>query len=539
MKSFKRQLSFLIGALGLLVAARLPSHLFVSKQTKAEDFFSEAKLRDENASRETFPSIANCKRPIQGAITFSAHMYVHEAFFNHLALEKNASEAIDKHLRYLNGYYNSSRREGFRAHLLGRPEFRIERIDKVTYGHSLEFDHLAGDPQSYPERFRKDTLIQPTDEARRISYSAEQGVVICSDEEARVIKTVKIALPRDPYLAFWSVRKTERRPLAFHRHKEVTNFCAHPQIASLRQPANYWYVWNPSAKGKDDRGVEFDCSRVLEEGTDYLVTEAKLKIAELPQSSVTFDEALKVKDWQTSIVFGFVRDGDSKSLMNGVKPFLEGKTIAQLQSIDPETLGDVDASMYALLKFLDGVDEISDIQNGSVKARETHFEIELETKLKTSGRSLRYSIYFGPTAEWQEKELHWPFIRSALDSSQFIFFVGHSGMGKGMNFQNLKEKLGMSDNDVAISMKRQKYQMLGIISCYSMYYFGSDYLQLRKGFERTTDLLLVGSEQYLFALPLAYFSYLDMKAAGAKVSLRKAMSLFLKDDEAVYVSRQI
>lgn len=507
-----------------------------SQKSAKPDFFNKERLM--RLGDETLPVASNCPNPQTKTLKYKSRALIHHEFVDFYHLSNNAAAAVEKHLKYLNGFFNSQPRAEAAWHNIGAPRFKIFKTSNSNYGIDGDYDPVA-DYVTYPSSFQKTRKLRKADKAMTVEYEAEQDVVVCSTK-SKLPETVDLILPRDPYLAFWAVTRGEREDLLYYGIQAVTNPCADHQIVDLTQPSMYWYVWNPTAKGTNRLGKPYDCKAKINDAWTESATAQVLERA-VEAKPIDFSKLFSVPKLQASMVFGFVGRDDPSEILKRAKPIFMNRDLREVarDSKTREQVNKVDVSAWALVQFIDGFSEIADLDTVQTSDRGSYLQFDIRGRLKESKKPIDFNIYYGATDDRPGFPAHWQFLKEALETSQMIFYVGHSGMGTDINLETLQKHLNISADDLRASMAGQPYQLLSIISCYSMVYYNDQFLNYRpQDQQHTSDLLVMGNGTYKFGLPLAVLRYLDLHQQGEKVSLAKAVGLMLGGNEMAYFQRR-
>lgn len=508
---------------------------------RAPRYLSEDFLRLPAGESETFPLYAGCAAARAGTIALASHFIVPKAF----ASQATPESIVRGGLRYASGYFAQEQESlgGSRVFLTPQLHISIDHVEPVRYPVTLDFDYLNDDQSLYPRAFRNDRMVRAGEAAVDIRFHAEQEVVVCGGGPDRF----SIKLPLDPPLAFWAVPKTERRPVRYGFAQPVlTNPCADSEMAQLKSPSMYWYVWHPSAAGKDADGHPYDCRTMLVAGRDYTEVPVTFSPSRAAIGAVDFRALEAQPRLDVRVIQGLFSQKSSRATLDRAgrlfardHDLIETARLFGRRQLPQAELRDQDPSTRLMLEMIFSVSQAAEISRSTVEDRGSHFELGLEGRLRASGKPLSVRIFFGPTDEPQHKAAHWPFLASSLEESPLVIYSGHSGMGKNLDFGILRERLGLSEDALRQKLSRQPYQMLMMISCYANQYFGDDYLTFRDSRGKTTDLLrsAVGVSNPV-RIPASLLHYLDLDLVGKRSSLSRALAFDVKAGEMISLERR-
>lgn len=499
----------------------------------------EEKVRLSPDEKNEAPIYAKCENGHRGFIEFSGRVIALDEFLDYLHLRQQPEEVVRAQLRYLEGYYNHGMPETSKqtAFVYPRQEIHVTRVARTRYPRALQIQWTPDTPELYPPSFRGKRAVDGNSPATEIDYSARQEIIVCGGSANSPETGPLFKLPLDPYLAFWLVPERERQHLMnFGGERSRTNPCADPQMAKLKFPSMYWYVWSPDASGEDAEGQTFSCPALLKEGRDYATITPRFRPLDSQKSPLSFAKLSTHDSLDVRVIQGlYSQSSDRSTLDRALALFRRNGDILRTArllgsgDLSREGIKDLDPSVFDVLRILRSLDSIADLQLRSAEDKGTHFEFAFSGQLKASQKKLDLLVYYGPTDEPQKKAKHWDFLSAAISKADFIVYSGHSGMGKNMSMNYLPSRPSTLPS----------YQALMVISCYASSYFGPDYLALRDRPGMSTDLIKTAiSDSHPMALPGAFLQFLDQEFVNQPVSLEKSLQFGIHEREIVSFQRQ-
>lgn len=549
----------------LLVAAALAfqyiEHRKFTERTSRElssspgPMFSPHRFIAPHAGENRIPIYAGCAEAKVGTIKFTGKVVTHHLLAKLFSFEKNPQSAVELQLRYLQGWLHHGDPTGNAKKTLGLLRTRKIKILKKSwehYGRSLDVDPQNGDDTSiYPKQFSETHHISANDRALHITYEVEQQVYGCGTEQK---EAVKIALPFDPQLAFWLVPADRRKEIRFGPHRAVTNPCSYSQMADLKRPSLYWYVWNPIAQSPANPTAEkqnqFNCRELLTAGVDYQWLDADFVGSARATEPEWFSQLAAQPSLDVRMIFGLISPTTTRKTLDDALLWLRGESgdlrvnanllMARLKKAraagEPSFLAQ-DPAVWSLLEFTNALGQIADLDKPELKDAGTHFLFTLSGRLKFSQKPLHMQIYFGPTDVIQKNAYHWPFLLSSLTESSLVFYVGHSGIGNNLDFKRFAAAVELSLSELEARISQQPYQLFSIISCYSNSYFSEDYFKFRRRPGLVSDLMLTAQGFYAFLAPAAFLYFLDLNFTSQRPSLERALQFGLRSGEVTIIER--
>ncbi len=472
---------------------------------------------------------------------FRGRVRVHSDFVNFFHLREHPEKAVEMQLQYIQGFFAKGAAKDLEVFLIGNRDNNIEilSVNDTTYGKSVLIDQQPDNLALYPPSFHRSREVAESDAAITIEYVAEPKIVACQSAN------ITIALPYDPYLAFWLVPEKARAEVQFGSVKRRTNPCADPEMAELVFPTMYWYVWQPFAEGNDSGHDSFDCKKILLSGKDYLLTSADFIAESESHTEVDFKFLQDKPELRVDVIFGLLSQAaNRKSLDDAILEFnkygdiLKSADALEHRQLTPSEMVTRDQAVWAFLYFTSYLQSFVRLETPTIEDAGTHLLIHNKGILKRSGKKIELTTYFGPTDEPQGKAQHWAFLKNAVEESPIVFYIGHSGMGLNLDFEIMRTKLGLSPIQLKNIFARQPYQLFGVLSCYANFYDNGEYLKLRSQTNVTSDLMLSVQGRYPFLVPLSLLRFLDLSFSGKKTSLEKALLFGFKPEEKMIFERK-
>lgn len=483
-------------------------------------------------SKDVFPAFSGCRDGLKGHLNFNGKLKVTDQFYRYYKLNAEPTVAVKAQTRFLLGYLNYQTSSSIKIIPLNGENIKILGVKQTSYGRDLIIPPFKDDATLYPfDIFKENNFLKST-KAWEISYEAKIPAVMC-DQKKKNIVSVPISVPLDPYLAYWLVPVKERRTISFFGKTENINPCSYGLMTHMVHPSMYWYAWKP-----ENHGENFNCKKLLESGKDYLSLKAEFRPELSVEEPVQFEKLRALDKINISILFGQVAYGDAKvSLVHAKKLLSQYKSLSDItpQSLDPKTQKLIDPSVYVFLTFYKELKKLSNISKETLDFNDDHLIIQIDGKLKLSHKDFSIKFFIGPTGKRNPK--HFSFLKDAFTESDLIYYVGHSGMGYDMDFESMKSHLKLSNNELDRILNKKSYQMLGIISCYSTFYYGTQYANIRKKPDHVTDVVLVSIGTFPFKIPLGLISYLDGKLVSRDLHFDGHLAPYLEAGEAVILNR--
>lgn len=485
----------------VLMAAFAYQWMGWNKRFQAEEMLSSADLTSE--AKEVVPLSLNCENAQRGTLKFDGTAIA----------AKNASPAapeaiVRSQLKYLYGLFHFSEIQGVRVTTFASPKISIQNVRDAKYPATIVLDDGK--------------KIEKGSRATEVMYSAEVPVALCSQNEAA--RKFALTLPRDPNVAFWYVPKSEHRELQYGAIKHTTNPCAFNQMADLKSPDMYWYVWQPNAEGEG-----FKCKDFLDPNTEVIQASADFIPAPTSEVAYSFD-ALGEGPIKISMIFGLL---GKKPRKETIQNFASMVNVASSTSFLSSK--GIDGGALIALHVLSLMPELANIDEWQKTAEETFAVLKTSGELRSSGRKVEIEVFVGPTVDYHEGTRHWNFLANAVKNSHFIFYNGHAGMGSTFTLEKLKAQTQFS----ASAGELPQYQMFAVLSCFATDYYGRDFVEFRSAPNQTTDLFLAGFEGHSFMAIPAILQYVDLKLAKQNPSLKKSFARFFGDGALMHLDRYV
>lgn len=386
-----------------------------------------------------------------------------------------------------------------------------------TYGLDLAIDrvHDPGTTQDrdYVLRAEKAGSTQGRDPSLVVTYRAPLRIAACVAGGGAL---GKVDLPADPYLAYWMVPPTERRPTA--SDQRLDNPCADSQLSEPGFPSFYYYGWEPKRLDPDHG---FRCDRWLHEGRQFFASaltwgESDSAVPLEPLAELVRADGGSGRPISVSVIIGALRPwtlpvdvaGLARALASGDRAPVQA---AQRLAARGRTFETLDPGAREMLRFLSLCPEVLDVEAQDVEEAGRGLRVELRGRLRESKRGVDLRVFFGITSEdVPPGASHWDELERALVTSDLLFYIGHSGMGRNLDPDLLAARAGVSSK----FLRRPPYQLIGLLSCRAYGEYLGRWIQAL-GSEGRTDLLaLAGSQGEVHLVPLAILDYLDHASIG-------------------------
>jgi hypothetical protein len=504
----------------------LNSNRPMSIKTKTDTFsLSHYRSIGIKSKKEYFPMSINCENSEVGYLSFKIDAIVHSRFEKILTSKNIGKEVAIRQLKFFDGFVDHSSQNGNRLIPHEDKQIEILSVKKIKYPVDIYLDKVAIDTNHYPESFHN-SWFRRGDEALQVTYKATVKTTRCSVSKGYKVDSYEIILPLDPYLAYWNVPKEKRIEVSVSSsYKITTTPCASEIMAELKYPNMYWNVWKPKAKTDD-----YDCSKLLKKNQHIKVINAKFTPIKPELKEIEFAHLKNKERIKISLINGLLLSIDTKLNLDRIRPLL--KHINSIEDIKHESIKEQDYATLATFSFLNIMKNLTKNIDWKYEDNEDHFIFKTSGKLLHSDKPFDLEIYLGPTVEYQKGRRHWNFLANALQTSDFIFYSGHSGMGTTFSFENLKASTnfkGFKDST--------KNQFIAILSCSSISYFGDDFIRERKKQGKVTDFLLTGFDNHAYRITPALIQYVDLKLAKKNYSLKSILKSHLGTNEDIHLTR--
>jgi hypothetical protein len=304
-----------------------------------------------------------------------------------------------------------------------------------------------------------------------------------------------------------------------------TTPCASNIMAELKYPNMYWNVWKPRAKGKG-----YDCNKLLEQDKHILTVKAKFSPIIAEQKKLNFLHLKEKPNIKISLISGLLFPIETDANLKKIRLLLG--SINSVGKIKQESLKGQDIAFLATLTFMDLMKSIAKEIKWDAVDHKDHLIFKASGRLLHSNKPFDIDIYLGPSVDYQKGEKHWKFLSNALNTSDFIFYSGHSGMGTTFSLSNLKKNTRFNTFN-----KAPDHQFIAVLSCSSISYFGDDFIKGRQKQGKTTDFLLTGFDNHAYRLTPAMIQFLDLELAEMNYSLQSILKAHLGKNEDVHLTR--
>lgn len=172
------------------------------------------------------------------------------------------------------------------ATLRHRPNIKIDKITEVEYGKNIE-GQVSLSPFFNFKNYNWPEKVNEKDAAIIVSYQAKMVVDFCLKNDQVRPENLSFYTPVDPVYAYYYLEKKHWK----HRELEPwgktiqINLCQnlHQFFETDREYAeNYWYLWNPTKRGKELHTGFYECLDFLKQGKDFYKLKTKMqKVSEV------------------------------------------------------------------------------------------------------------------------------------------------------------------------------------------------------------------------------------------------------------------
>jgi hypothetical protein len=500
--------------------------IFVSVSCQKKKLHSfDIKNYSKTEKSLNFPLSVNCKNQEVGHFTFTSRVLVHNRFVEFKKIMEKPKVLVADQLKYLDGYFDNYIGNGIRVVPQFEEKIKILSIEKATYPFNIDIKKDQVQSKLYSTDRIKNQFTKG-DKALIVKYKATIKVSRCGSDISLKNKTHELILPLDPYLAYWYVPQNKWLLKKFSpQHHLITTPCSSIIMAELKFPSMYWNTWKPKAKTKD-----YDCNQLLVKNKHIIKINSSFKSIKVLPKKLDFSFLNKKDKIKISLINGLLFPVQTKINLERMKPLL--KNINSLELIKKKLYIEQDISLLATFNFIKLMKRLATNLNWKVETYNDHFVLKTKGHLEHSKKPIELEIYIGPSVKYQKGRKHWNFLSNALESSDFIFYSGHSGMGTSFTIKNLKKNSTFKSFE-----KSPENQFIAILSCSSISYFGNDFVLKRKELGKTTDLLLTGFDNHSYRLIPAMLQYIDLELAGEKYDLHEILQRNLNRNEDVHLTR--
>lgn len=134
----------------------------------------------------------------------------------------------------------------------------------------------------------------------------------------------------------------------------------------------------------------------------------------------------------------------------------------------------------------------------------------ITAQLERSRKVLKLRFFFGPTDVLTPSQppQHWRLTSDALINDDIVVYNGHTGLGENFKPDNIRNEAKVS------SIASSHPILLAILSCYSFYYYGDQFLALPGQKPKSMQLVETGSPYTSYRGPLGILQEVDFALAG-------------------------
>lgn len=355
------------------------------------------------------------------------------------------------------------------------------------------------------------------DPAMLVSYHATLKAGAClKDPQGRLPAAVD--LPADPYLAFWMVPKEGRRRIRYEKATQLTNPCADSELADLRFPSFYFYVWDPHRIGHDAENHSFACGTRLREGREFSARPLRWEKTPSRGFSTPLAELVSrpADPLHVSVFLGTYQPWtvplDIAAIYSRlVRPGSDLSQTATAMLLDHSLPPAWDGGTRYLVDFLRQIRNVLIIDRESAVKGEHSILFSFDGRLWRSKRKVELRVFFGQTSEdARGGGAHWKELAKSLEQSDLVFYIGHSGMGHNLDLTTLADRTHYSLG----GKRRPSYQLIGLITCRGFEEYIETWATALKNTRRTDLLAMTSAQGAVHRVPLAALSYLDRLSVG-------------------------
>lgn len=406
------------------------------------------------------------------------------------------------------------------------PKVNVLSDEKAEYPHDVEFEtdpKISGFPpeaDAYIRKLMPFGKVSKGEPARKVTYELESDLLTCFTEpNYNSFKDLKIYQPIDPYLSYFAVPKAQRmklkNPVRFA--EGVFNPCMDPGgiTASGFQPFGFWNFWIPEAKGHSADKEPFDCSLFYQVGKNLLMP--KVTVEENTPKAATYLNFKHFEGINRPIKMSILVGGQESKIFQKLDKDEVNKFVdlylsdIDLQSARKELPKKYDAHFAKILILLFKSKNHMEIFSKEVNSNELSVDITLRGKLKLSKKDIELHISLAPNnPEYDGADIFAKQFVNQFMKSDVVVYEGHAATGNVFadGLKILKEQ-NYANQDKSI-----QYQIFGIYSCSSMFYYNpSEFPKIdNPGFKRdvvrTAGAYLDGSGNGSLALIASLDQYL-------------------------------
>ncbi len=418
------------------------------------------------------------------------------------------------------------------------PSIKVIKVEDIPYPVDVELSpgtELSGFPPEatmYLTSLFEKGKIKKDDPAVKVTYEYENDVQMCFTENKVDLSKIKFVQPVDPYMSYYFVPITDRRPIAnpVRKVEQVINPCINPEgmSPSVYSPFVQWFTWRPFAEGHDLNKKPFNCNdyykdKVTLNTLNVSVTENipketaflafdKFENLDRPLTASIFLGAQETKTFKKFDIIGAKRF---------ISLFLSGIDTQTARKEIPEIQKNFDPKFATFLWFMRNVTEQMEVKISEYDVNEYSAGVTLKGKLKLSRKDIVIKIFIHQNNSKFEGSDY--FAKSFADeflNNDVVIYGGHATMGNvfAESFQKYGDVMKQKQN------KKLDYQIMALFSCTAGFYFngdkfpGTDHAEFQRDFIRTgggftdgsanSSLILLGQiDSYLYNKKYAPFAY--------------------------------
>jgi hypothetical protein len=442
----------------------------------------------------TVPGMIGCEDGYKKLkITYESEIIIHGSYFKDAPKESQVIKFLNEQTKFLFGtFHDGIPMKSFNFFVSNeRPEFKIHRIYNTQYGSDLTVDKLESPRASDYLNYFYSNKISPkrNDQAFAVNFTTDISVHFCGS----IVPTeLSLTLPKDPYLAYWSVNPTERRLMKNAHFTNITNPCAHDEFVEIKSPTFLWYSWSPRRKSYDANKKIFDCTQLVQ---NKVVTSAMITQIPLMQKKMNFHWKNKNKIF-LSAIFGRINNSpDGIRKANEVFQKLVDKKVSDWNLLKADITGAGDLGLISFVSFFEEIE----------KKYKVNFKFDQKRKIyqaviEKDKKIIELNLYFGGTdLEWEKDPYYLSNLLYFFEHSDLFFYFGHSGMGQNFDFKRISEGLNIPEHEIVKKIRTKKEVFYSFMGCYSTAYIGEEILKARSGLG--TNLALSGVRHFVTDFP--------------------------------------
>ncbi len=402
------------------------------------------------------------------------------------------------------------------------PKIKTLQTEEVPYPFDIELEEIndmSGFPplsKNYIQNLVRLKSIPKGSKAIKVSYEFETNLLTCfTENDPHSIRDISFYQPMDPFVSYFMVPKKERILVknSARSTEAVVNPCLDPQGITPNgfQPLGYWYFWNPFRSIKDS----FDCKKYYSPGLS--LNEIKVQYEENNPKAVTDLDFSKFDFKDRPIKFTILLGANEN--LNFI-PIQKDKFLELLKTFTSELSDEkafheintnkdtFDTRIPSFLFFYRNLNKHLFIKDMKTDIEEYSFNIKIKGQLKFSRKDLELVIAMAPNhPDSKGKEKFDQYFSESFLNSDIFTYLGH--VNGGRVFQTV---LNERREDILKNQNSEiKYQIFGLFSCSSGYFFNyKDFPKpIGEAFQR--DILMSASSFRDFGLPpiLALIAQID------------------------------